>query len=162
MQYEIRKAMMSDLNRIEEIYSVARTFMIEHNNPSQWGNTYPPHQMLLEDVDKGFLYVIEKDHKISGVFYFYIGPDPCYDKIENGQWRSNTAYGTIHRIASNGSGGIFQSAVMFCLKQISHLRIDTHEDNYVMQRALEKHGFSRRGIVYMEDGTPRIGYDLLT
>ena len=49
----------------------------------------------------------------------------------------------------------------FALARISHLRIDTHADNRVMQRAVEKVGFTRRGIIYIADGTPRIAYDLI-
>jgi hypothetical protein len=28
-----------------------------------------------------------------------------------------------------------------------------------MQHVVEKHGFSRRGIIYIADGTPRIAYE---
>ena len=47
------------------------------------------------------------------------------------------------------------------MTQIAHLRIDTNEDNRVMQRTVEKAGFTRRGIIYIADGTPRIAYDLI-
>ena len=49
----------------------------------------------------------------------------------------------------------------YCKAQIPHLRIDTHEDNKVMQHVLEKYGFVRCGIVYVPDGSPRIAYELL-
>ena len=49
----------------------------------------------------------------------------------------------------------------YCKAQIPHLRIDTHEDNKVMQHVLEKYGFVRCGIVYVSDGSPRIAYELL-
>ena len=45
--------------------------------------------------------------------------------------------------------------------KIGYIRIDTHEDNYVMQNALAKQGFRRCGIIYVEDGTTRIAYDRL-
>jgi hypothetical protein len=51
--------------------------------------------------------------------------------------------------------------VAYGKEQISHLRIDTHHDNYVMQHAIIQAGFQRRGIIYIGDGTPRIAYDLL-
>lgn len=161
MQYKIRRAEIADLFRIEQIYAGARAFMADHGNPHQWGSTYPEKAMLMDDIHKGLLFVMENSQKICGVFYFYIGNDSCYETIYDGSWRADTRYGTIHRIASDGAGGILACAVDFCLSQISHLRIDTHEDNYVMQRAIEKQGFSKRGIVYMEDNTTRIAYDLL-
>ena len=161
MEYQIRKAIWEDLPRIEEIYAYARKFMAETGNPNQWGNTTPQTCLLKDDIKKGNLYVLVHDHMIHGVFYFFIGPDPTYGIIEDGQWRSDTAYGTIHRIAGDGSGGILRSAVTFAKQAISHLRIDTHKDNLVMQSALARQGFEQRGIIYVEDGTERIAYDNL-
>ena len=159
--YQIRTAKSEDLSRIERIYAYARRFMAEHDNPDQWGNAYPAREMLLDDIAKQLLFVLCKEEEIHGVFYFYIGQDPTYTEIFNGSWRSDAVYGTIHRIAGDGSGGILQSAVAFCKERCTHLRIDTHADNYVMQKAILKQGFSQRGIVYMEDGTPRIAYERL-
>ena len=94
-------------------------------------------------------------------FYFYIGEDPTYGVIEDGQWRSDTPYGTIHRIAVDGSGGVLATAVAFGKTKINHLRIDTHHDNKIMQRAVAKYGFRRAGIIHLANGSPRIAYDLL-
>ena len=51
------------------------------------------------------------------------------------------------------------AALAFCKGIISHIRIDTHQDNKVMQHVVEKHGFRRRGIIYIADGSPRIAYE---
>ena len=161
MEYLVRKAKWEDLPRIEIIYSYARSFMEKTGNPNQWGKTNPPVEQLEKDIDGGDLYVITDERTIHGVFYFYIGDDPTYNRIEGGQWRLDTAYGTIHRIAGDGSGGILGTAVQFGKRQIGHLRIDTHEDNKIMQSAIAKQGFQRRGIIYIADGSPRIAYDLL-
>jgi len=47
----------------------------------------------------------------------------------------------------------------FAMEQNPHVRIDTHADNHVMQHVLAKHGFQRRGIIYLEDGDPRIAFE---
>lgn len=52
----------------------------------------------------------------------------------------------------------------FCLNwaydQCRHLKIDTHENNIIMQRLLTKLGFERRGIIYVrEDHYPRIAFE---
>lgn len=159
MEYTVRHAQTEDLGRIEEIYAYARRFMAETGNPTQWGSSHPPHNQLERDIQAQNLYVITRGDTIHGVFYFLIGEDPTYNEIFDGAWRSESAYGTIHRIAGDGSGGILKQAVSHCLGRINHLRIDTHHDNVVMQKALNKLGFSRRGIIYIEDGTPRIAYD---
>ena len=160
MEYSIRTAKMEDLPVIETIYTRARAFMAENGNPNQWGNTEPPTAQLLEDIRVGDLYVVENDAGIHGVFYFYMGDDPTYEVIHEGSWGSNAPYGTIHRIASDGTGGVFAAALDFCKGKCGHLRIDTHQDNHIMQHVVTKHGFIRRGIIYIADGTPRIAYEI--
>ena len=160
MNYIVRNAVSEDLPRIEEIYAYARSFMEKTGNPNQWGKTNPPHEWLVDDIEKQLLYVIADDAGIHGVFYFYIGEDPTYGKIDDGNWKSDDLYGTIHRIASDGSGGILKTAVSFCADRIDRIRIDTHHDNRVMQRAVAKLGFERSGIIYLSNGSPRIAYEL--
>lgn len=160
MNYTVRDAVSADLPRIEEIYAYARDFMAKTGNPNQWGKTNPPHEWLVDDIQKHLLHVIEDDNGIHGVFYFYIGEDPTYGSIEDGDWHSRETYGTIHRIASDGSGGILRRAVAFCREQISHIRIDTHHDNIIMQNAVARLGFKRSGIIHLANGSPRIAYEL--
>lgn len=161
MEYQIRKAQWDDLPRIEEIYAYARRFMAETGNPNQWGSTTPQTSQLEEDIQKGDLFVMIHEGMIHGVFYFSIGPDPTYGDIEDGHWRSATPYGTIHRIAGDGFGGVLAAAVRFGKERINHIRIDTHADNKIMQSAIAKQGFQRSGIIHLENGSPRIAYDLL-
>ena len=160
MSYTVRDALPEDLVRIEEIYAYARAFMASHGNPNQWGKTNPPHDWLVDDIEKKLLHVIEDESGIHGVFYFYIGEDPTYGVIEDGAWHSNATYGTIHRIASDGCGGIQRTAVVFCKGFSNHIRIDTHHDNIVMQNAVAKLGFVRSGIIHLANGSPRIAYEL--
>lgn len=159
MTYIIRRAVPADLPRILSIYAYARQFMEENGNPNQWGKTNPPEEQLVQDIGEGTLFVAESEG-IHGVFYFSLGEDPTYLEIFQGSWISDAPYGTIHRIAGDGSGGIVAAAVEFAKKQISHIRIDTHEDNKVMQHVLEKLGFHRCGIIYFADGSPRIAYEM--
>ena len=160
MDYLVRTAKAEDLPRIEEIYAYARAFMVKTGNPNQWGKTNPPHEWLVDDIKRGLLYVITAGQEIHGVFYFYIGEDPTYGSIEDGCWKYHPPYGTIHRIASDGSGGILKTAVSFCANMIDHIRIDTHHDNIVMQKAVAKLGFERSGIIRLANGDPRIAYEL--
>lgn len=159
MKYLIRKAQAGDLRVIEQLYAQARSFMAAHGNPSQWGTAYPPADLLRQDIARETLFLIYDEAGIHGVFYFCIEFDPAYAVIYDGAWRENSPYGVIHRIAGDGSGGILRTAVEFARGQISHLRIDTHEDNDVMQKALEKQGFLRCGLIRLEDGSRRIAYE---
>ena len=156
---EIRKTQMSELESLLKIYAYAREQMRLSGNPTQWGDNRPAASVVVNDIQKGNSYVILKDGEICGVFAFIIGEEPTYNRIE-GEWKNNTQYGTIHRIASNGRfKGIFNTCVEFCQSKIPHLRIDTHRDNKIMQHLIEKSGFERCGIIYVSDGTPRIAYE---
>lgn len=161
MDYQIRTAKTEDLPRIEAIYAYARKFMAETGNPHQWGTTTPQTSQLIDDIAKGDLYVLTHGETIHAVFYFWIGEDPTYGIIQDGRWRSDAPYGTIHRIAGDGSGGVLAAAVAFGKTKINHIRIDTHHDNKIMQKAIAKQGFQRAGIIHLQNGDPRIAYDLL-
>ena len=157
---KIRPAIQADLERIEAIYAAARQFMCENGNPTQWHDGYPRRELLQEDIHLGRLYVAEVGNDLCGVLMFALGEEPNYSYMEDGNWRADTPYGTIHRIASCSSG-VFAAALEFCRSQCNHIRVDTHADNKPMQHLAEKYGFSRRGMIYVEDGTPRIAYDMI-
>ncbi len=157
---EIRKAEASDLGKILEIYENARSFMAQSGNPNQWGKTNPPRETLERDIDLGQLYVVIREGRICGVFAFIPGVDPTYGYIE-GAWRSEQPYAAIHRVASDGSGGILAAAVAYARERVPHLRIDTHRDNRVMQRAIGREGFVYCGVIYLENGSPRLAYEMI-
>ena len=156
--YRVRQAREADLPRILEIYEYARSFMANTGNPNQWGKTHPPREILEADIPAGNLYVVE-DGMIHGVFALFLEPDPTYGYIEDGAWVTDSPYATIHRVAADGSGGVFPAVLGFVEQRNSHVRIDTHQDNRVMQHILAKYGFSRRGIIYLQNGEPRIAYE---
>ena len=153
----IRPATPADLEEILLIYAHARRFMAENGNPTQWGQHHPAREILENDICLNRLYVVEDNGRLCGVFMFQVGDVPTYAHIE-GSWRSSARYGVIHRIAGVG-GGVFAAALDYCSGISGHLRIDTYADNKPMQHVVEKAGFSKRGIIYVEDGTPRIAYD---
>ena len=155
----IREARIEDIERILEIYDIAKAFMRQTGNPNQWNSSYPDLKLLKGDIDKKQLFVMEEDSIIHSVFAFIIGDDPTYRDIE-GAWLDDSTYGTIHRIASDGTvHQVFKKAVDFCSEKCAHLRADTHEDNKVMQKVILKNGFKETGIIYIADGTPRIAFE---
>lgn len=156
----IQKAKLSDLTDINNVYAYARGFMAENGNATQWGSSYPEEELLKSDISAGNLYTVKSDGEICGAFAFIFGEDETYAVIEDGAWLSDSEYGTIHRVAGNGTvPGIFGYVMEFCLKKISHLRIDTHHNNKIMQHIIENNGFTRCGIIYCDDGSPRIAYE---
>ena len=156
----IRRAQQADFSRICEIYAIARAFMARTGNAAQWGDSFPPEELLREDIRLGRLYVVEEEGTVHGAFAFLLGEDPTYQVIEGGAWKSNAPYGTLHRVASDGAvHGLFGQMVDYAWSVIPHLRIDTHENNAVMRHLVEKHGFQRCGVIYTDDGTPRIAFE---
>ena len=162
----IRKATAADLPRIMEIYAQAREYMAAHGNPNQWGPTsWPPEELILEDISAGKSYVCEHEAGVVGVFYYDHGKDiePTYRVIEGGKWLSDEPYGVIHRIASDGTvKGVGTFCFNWASEQCPHLRADTHPDNTIMQNLLIRMGFEKRGIIHViEDDYPRYAYEKL-
>ena len=154
----ITKANLSQLPQILAIYESARTFMAQNGNPNQWGTAYPPDDRIHQDILDGKCFVNLDGDQIRAVFYFAVEEDPTYGYIE-GAWLNAESYGVIHRIAAGENGrGVAAECFDFALAHCPNLRIDTHEDNIPMQRCLAKNGFTRCGIIYLEDGDPRIAY----
>lgn len=154
----IRLASCADLPRIEEIYAIGRAYMRQTGNMTQWIGGYPQRHLLEEDIAKKQLFVMENECGIHGVFAFILGNDPTYGYIE-GKWPNEKPYGTIHRIASDGTvKGTVALARQYALGFIDELRIDTHHDNRTMQHVVEKNGFRYCGVIYLENGDPRMAY----
>ena len=47
----IRNARPSDWDDIMEIYAIARGFMKTAGNPTQWGDIFPPEDMVRNDIE---------------------------------------------------------------------------------------------------------------
>lgn len=154
----IRKTIAADLPDIEKIFVHARLQMAASGNPTQWGTDRPGMNLVTDDMEKGNSYVVVNDGKTVATFVFIIGIEPTYLDID-GAWLSDGPYGTIHRIASDGSvKGIFEFVLAFVQKSGVDIRIDTHRNNSVMRHLIEKNGFTECGIIIVDDGTERIAY----
>ena len=159
----IRNAVLDDLPAILDIYSFARSFMSKTGNPTQWADGHPSSELLREHIHSQKLFVLTDladGSQIHGCFYFALENDLTYAHIKDGDWLSDSPYGVIHIVASDGTvHGFFRKVLDFCEPQISHLRIDTHHDNKVMQHVLEKNGFRKCGIIHLANGDPRLAYE---
>ena len=92
-------------------------------------------------------------------FNVFRNPDPADEIIEQGSWKNENPYGVMHRMAFfRKRKGVASFCLDWCFSQCGNVRGDTHTDNFVMQRVFEKNGFEKCGIIYVEDGSPRIAY----
>ena len=153
----IRLANTSDTNRIFEIYEYARAYMKAQGNPYQWGDDRPEKSLTKDDIKNQRCYVMEDEGHIFACFVFTIG----FEKEYEAKFPSKIEYGVIHRVASDGSkSGIVERIVDFAKGKVNLLRIDTHEDNKTMQKCIERQNFKKLGIIYLEDKSARILYEL--
>lgn len=162
-ELRIRPAEERDLEKILAIYAHARDFMRETGNPRQWNTVWPPAALAAEDILRRRSFVcVRNGDEVCGVFVYLQGEDcePTYAKID-GAWKQGGVYGVVHRIAVSENGrGIGRACLDWAFAQCGHIRIDTHPDNRVMQRVLEKSGYEKRGIIHvLEDNDPRLAYE---
>ncbi len=159
----IRRTEEKDLPEVLAIYEHARSFMRENGNPRQWGDRWPPEELIRKDISLGKSYVCEKKGEILATFFYNAGKkvEPTYSVID-GKFTGSDEYGVVHRIAVSGNGhGVGSFCIDWAyLRCGRNLRMDTHPDNKVMQHTLLKNGFRYCGIIHVEeDDDPRYAYE---
>lgn len=155
----IRVAKNEDMQRILEIYEIARNNMRKSGNPNQWGDNYPTVEILEEHVKARRLFVDEIEGKVCGVFALVFGIDEYYQYIEDGNWLNEDDYATLHVVASSGEvKGAFERFFNFAKSKSNNIRIDTHMDNLIMQGCIKKQGFEYCGRIFVRNHSPRLAY----
>lgn len=173
-----RHSTPEDIGEIMKITESASAFL-RSQGVDQWQKGYPDRRIFLSDTDTGLGYVLEDEGVIAAVCAITFTEDPSYRDIYDGQWLTEErggaapSYAAIHRMAVNPdlrgkgyAGQLFERAAGLAQeKGMKSIRIDTHEGNLPMQRALRKSGFVRCGRILLqggaEDGDPRIAFERL-
>lgn len=152
----VRKSTLNDLSEMLNIYEHARSEMIKNGNSNQWGTCWPPEDVIKQDIMLNQSYVVLDKDAIVGTFACIEGIEETYLEIE-GAWLNNDEYVTIHRLASNNKvPGVFNTAVKFMTDTFKRdIRIDTHEQNTIMNHLILKEGFIYTGIIYVYNGLGR-------
>ena len=154
----IRKAELGDLPQILSIYALARELMRNTGNATQWKTTYPTEEIIRSDIENGYLHLLCDEDGIEGVFAFLPEGDPVYDRID-GKWLNEMPHAAVHRVASAGKKrGVLLICMQYCFSVCDNIKIDTHENNKIMQHSLEKLGFVRCGTVTLANGESRVAY----
>jgi len=158
----IRPAGDEDVDSVLELLDCGRRIMRESGNFSQWPVGYPSRETVLRDIELSQSYLVKEGGRLVATFVLQLGKETTYTRIYDGKWGREEEYGTIHRIAKRGDApvGIFGFCLEYCLSKIGYIRIDTHKDNVIMGKVLEKYGFVRCGTIFLLDGSPRIAYEL--
>ena len=162
-----RKTIIEDIFSVLEIICQAQKYL-KQKNINQWQNGYPNEQSLLEDIQKEYSYVMEKDGVVIGTMAIVFDGEPTYENIYEGNWKTEgVSYVTLHRVAVHndwkGQGiakAMIEEVIELCKKyKIESIRIDTHRENLSMQNMMKKNGFDYCGIIYLEDGAERLAFE---
>lgn len=164
---QFRKTEKKDFDAIMKIIDAAKEYLKVQGIP-QWQDGYPNRESFQIDMEKESSYVLEENGIILGTMAIYLDGDSNYNQIYQGNWLSeNQPYAAIHRVAVDTAekgkglaGKMVEGAVELCLeKGIFSIKNDTHRLNHSMQNMLVKNGFTRCGIIYLENGEERIGFE---
>lgn len=131
----------------------------------QWHPDYPTQQTILDDIANSIGYVFVDGCEIVGYCCIIIGDEPAYHHID-GAWKTDRAYAVVHRMAfirgARGRGlskQAFDLIKEFCLSNhIQAIRLDTQDENKVMQHILFREGFEYCGLIQF-DGGPKLAYE---
>ncbi len=159
---QVRTATAADVDLVMDLIDEARGIMRADGNTGQWVEGYPTRGQVERDVAGGAGYAVLDDAGTPvGYFAFLPGPEPTYARIYQGRWLNDAPYHVVHRIASRRAAhGVFATMLAYCLSRTRNLRIDTHRDNRIMQRLLQRHAFTYCGIIYLDNGDERLAYQL--
>ncbi len=160
-----RHATMRDFPQMQKIYAHARELMARNGNPTQWGNTFPRAEVVLDDIaNQRTMLLVDTHHgheRILAQFALCPGEDPTYKTID-GAWLDDDTYVTMHRVAASGLvKHAARDCIAWALKHYGNVRADTHPNNKAMQHVLETSGFARCGLIQLIDrdaDTTRIAY----
>lgn len=163
---EIRLSKETDVERIMEIIREAQKTMAARGI-DQWQNGYPNADTIQTDLLQGISYVLIERGEIVATAAISFLLESTYEKIYEGQWLFEKPYVVVHRLAVDETGKgkgyaaiLLKEAEKMCKqKGVTSFKIDTHKDNFPMQRLLEKQGFSYCGIIYLQEGSPRLAYE---
>lgn len=166
MEYKLRGTRDEDIPRVMEIIKQAQDYFKERNI-DQWQNGYPSEEVIKEDIQREWSYVLKDKGNIVATAAISFEGEPTYNEIYNGEWLSYGEYAVIHRICVDneykGAGlasQILASAENLCIaKRVNSIKIDTHKENISMRKTLVKNEYKYCGIIYLEDKSERIAFE---
>ncbi len=159
--WRIREARPEDEAAVTAMYEGAIA-LLRACGIDQWQMGGPSRESFRRDLAQGDSYLLELLTEGAwvpcGTMFLHAGEEPTYQDIE-GAWASAEPYLVIHRVALAplARGSKLASAFFYYAREkaeawgFGQIRIDTHEDNLAMQHLLEKNGFTRRGVIWLDE-----------
>lgn len=141
----IRKAMLQDLNSIMEIIAKIIEEMHAYNN-FQWDENYPQVCDFAVDIEKGELFVSERENKVVGFICINRDEPKEYEGLK---WSSagdalvihRMGVSTDHRKAGIGTELVGYADELAKESNLSYLKTDTYSLNIKVQGLFQKCGY---------------------
>lgn len=146
----VRKAIITDLRNISDIYSAAIQVM-DDNTIFQWDTLYPCEDLLKDDILKNQMYITDVENQIASVFVLNQEYDTQYD---NGNWKCReSSFTVLHRLCVNprfqnqrvGTKTMQALEKMLMREGVESIRLDVFSQNPFAIRMYEKLGYRRVG-----------------
>ena len=142
---EFRRSKKEDIEEIMTIIKMAQKYLKEEEI-DQWQKGYPNESVIEKDIEGGYSYVLIDNESVVGTTYLSFDPEETYKAVYEGQWLTYGDYGVIHRIAVDRelkrkglASRIIKEVEGICIeKNIKSIKIDTHRENIVMQKFLDR------------------------
>jgi RimJ/RimL family protein N-acetyltransferase len=147
-----------------DIIDMGKAFL-KAQNIDQWQSGYPDYACIERDIQNQKGYFLIEGEELLGYLCIDYDGEPAYEGL-NGAWNTDKPYVVVHRMAfSDHARGKNISSAAFALveelsrnKGILSFRVDTDQDNKIMQHVLKKNGFSYTGTIWFDNST-KIAFD---
>lgn len=157
MNLKLRKANLSNTPKIWEILQKA-ILRRKADGSKQWQDGYPNSEIIKNDIEKEYGFVLIDDETIVGYCAILINDEPEYANIE-GKWLSNEDFVVFHRIAIDEpylGKGLAKKMIGFIEdfaleNNIYSVKADTNFDNIAMLKIFENLGYTYCGEVYFRE-----------
>ena len=154
---DCRPAAEADVEDIMLTIRQARNYLKKHR-VDQWQGNYPNESTILEDITRGECYVMTYCDRVAGFFMLTEMPEPTYDTLTDGKWRTEGKYCTLHRnaVMAEYRGSGMAERLMAAAEALARdkgavaLRADTHRHNEPMKALLRRSGFAYRGNITIQ------------
>ena len=166
VDYRFRLAKSTDISQIWDLLQMA-ILRRKQDGSNQWQDGYPNIEVIKDDIQKKYGYVLTLKEEIVGYCALLINDEPEYLNIE-GKWLTNNDFIVFHRLAISEkflNKGLAKKMVSFIeqfaiSKNIFSVKADTNHDNTPMLKLFKTLEYSFCGIVYIRK-SPRRAFEKL-
>ena len=162
--YQFRLAKSTDISQIWDLLQMA-ILRRKQDGSNQWQDGYPNVEVIKNDIQKKYGYVLTSNDEIVGYCALLINNEPDYLNIE-GQWLTSNDFVVFHRLAISEKflgKGLAKKMVSFIeqfaiSKNIISVKADTNHDNTPMLKLFKSLNYSLCGTVYIRK-SPRKAFE---